>query len=237
MEITSEIMGSAANFIIANPSLSLVMGLCVAFAISALVHKRRALKYEREYHAVCYEPQEQNARREWYKQNAITDEDNQIAAVSDYHGFKCKRIFNREEAEVFYIIKDILLRDATFARWHVHGQVSLGEIIRTDVRDAGNSRATRAYRSINSKRVDMAVVDNRGMPVAIIEYNGYGHHGDDPERAKKRDQVKVIVAKKAGIKLIELLPEMDRRTKEQLILKAFAEYQMKRRSFENAKPL
>jgi len=107
-------------------------------------------------------------------------------------------------------------------------QVSLGEIIKTDIVDTRSYKADRAYRCINSKRVDMVVIDYYGIPAAIVEYNGGGHHGDDPERTRKRGRVKAIAAEKAGIKLVELLPEMDGRKKRQLLFDAFMEYQTKK---------
>jgi Protein of unknown function (DUF2726) len=213
---------------VGDPALLFVVALYIAFAISTGVYKRRALKYERAYREIYYELEKRNVRRKLYRQNSIADEDNQIAVASDYDGFRWKRIFNREEAQIFYLVKDIL-RGSTFTGWHVHGQVSLGEIIKTNILDAGSDKAHRAYRSINSKRADMVVTDNCGIPAAIIEYYGDGHYGDDPERARKRDRVKAIAAEKADIKLVELLPEMDEQTKRQLLFQAFVEYQVKKK--------
>ena len=210
-----------------NLAALFVVALCIAFAISTSVYKRRALKYERECRAIYYEMGKRNARRKLYTQNSIADEANQLAAVSNYDGFRWKRIFNREEAQIFYIVKDIL-RDSAFAGWHVHGQVSLGEIINTDILDAGSDKADRAYRSINSKRVDMVVTDHCGIPAAIIEYNGGDHYGDDPERTRKRDRVKGIAAERADIKFVELLSAMDEQTKRQVLFKALKEYQIKK---------
>jgi hypothetical protein len=107
-----------------NPA-AFVTILCMAFAISTIVYKRRALKYERGYRAICWELEKWNAGRKSSKHHSIADEDNQIAAVSEYNGFRWKKIFNREEAQVFYLVKEIL-RESAFAGWHVHGQVSLG---------------------------------------------------------------------------------------------------------------
>jgi len=211
-----------------NPAVLFATALPIAFAISTIVYRRRALKYESSYRMMRYELEKQNARRNWSKQNSIVDQDNQIAAVSEYDGFIWKKIFNSEEAQVFYLVKAIL-GESAFAGWHVHGQVCLGEIIKTDRVDAGSYKADRAYRSINSKRADMVVTDNDGIPVAIVEYNGGGHQGDDPEGTRKRALVKVIAAKKAGIKLVELLPEMDRWTKRQVLFKAFMEYKIEKR--------
>jgi len=108
-----------------NLAVLFVTIVCMAFAISTIIYKRRALKYERGYRAICCELEKWNARRKSSKQNSILDEDNQIAAVSEYNGFVWKKIFNREEAQVFYIIKGILMESA-FAGWHVHGSGELG---------------------------------------------------------------------------------------------------------------
>jgi hypothetical protein len=199
--------------------------LCAILARSVRIYKKKAEYYEPHYHYICEQLQEQKQKSAWYKQNAITDEDNQIEAVSEYDDFVCMKIFNKEETKVFYLVKDILKRPE-FNNWHVHGQVCLGQIIKTDRSDNGDYHADRAHKSINSKRADMVVTDNFGFPVAIIEYFGTGHWGTDKAKTAKRDEVKRIVAEKAGINLIELLPdyEMDEEHKYGLIISAFLKH-------------
>ena len=57
-------------------------------------------------------------------------------------------------------------------------QVSLGEIL---------SAKGEAYRAINSKRVDMIIIDARGYPKVAIEIQGSGHYQGD---ALQNDAIK-----------------------------------------------
>ena len=137
-------------------------------------------------------------------ENAISNEDNQLAAVAQYDGFYAQPIFNKSEARLFYLIKDALLR-LGLKDWHVHGQVSLGEILKTG---ANTWNANRAFQSINSKRADMLIADNFGSPIAVFEYQGEGHQGNDAIKTEKRDEIKRTAITKAGILFIEIFPSM-----------------------------
>lgn len=78
-------------------------------------------------------------------------------------------------------------------RHRVFAQVNLGEILRS------NDEA--AFRSINSKRVDILVVDSGGWPVLAIEYQGKGHHQGT---AAARDAVKKEALRRAGVGYLEI---------------------------------
>lgn len=79
--------------------------------------------------------------------------------------------------------------------WRVAPQVCLGEVLKA-------SDAT-AFSMVNSKRVDMLIVDGAGMPKAAIEYQGAGHHQGS---AAARDAVKREALRRAGVAYIEVLP-------------------------------
>jgi hypothetical protein len=100
---------------------------------------------------------EQNARRERSKQNAITDEGDQVAAISNYDGFIRRRIFPPRGSAGVCVVRDVL-RGSAFPGWRIDGQVSSGGITKGDVADAGNDRAEKAHRSINSKRADSQAI-------------------------------------------------------------------------------
>jgi hypothetical protein len=63
---------------------------------------------------------------------------------------------------------------------------------------------SRAYSTINSKRVDMLVITNSGDPIAAIEYQGSGHYQGS---APARDAVKKEALRRAGVAYIEITPE------------------------------
>jgi len=75
-------------------------------------------------------------------------------------------------------------------------QVSLGEIVR--------SKNSIAYRAINSKRVDMLIIDCYGNPICTIEYQGSGHEQGNWEI---RDEIKRLALESANINHIEINPD------------------------------
>ncbi len=98
---------------------------------------------------------------------------------------------NVGEYKVFKTVEDILKHNPSGCR--VMAQVSLGEILSCD----GD-----VYWTINSKRVDVLVIDPRGMPVLAIEIQGSGHYQGN---APMRDAVKKEALRKAGVKWLEIL--------------------------------
>lgn len=100
--------------------------------------------------------------------------------------FTIQPLLNRSEARVFKELDRIVI-DCNPA-WHVMAQVSLGEILR--------SRDSDAYSCINSKRVDLLLVDSDCKPRHAIEYQGGAHHQG---AAAARDAVKREALRRAGI--------------------------------------
>ena len=75
-------------------------------------------------------------------------------------------------------------------------QVSVGEFLASDDTDA--------FRCINSKRVDFALMDANFQVRHVFEYQGKGHH-QDGGGAAARDAVKKEAVRKAGIGYHEVL--------------------------------
>jgi hypothetical protein len=99
--------------------------------------------------------------------------------------------------------------------WQVMAQVSLGEILRCE--DA------EAFRCINSKRVDLLIVDADCNPLHAIEYQGGGHFKGAHATAA-RDAVKKEALRRANIGYDEVVagnhtPAELRRVVEKLIQK------------------
>lgn len=100
--------------------------------------------------------------------------------------FAIQPLLNKGETRLFKELDRIVL--ACNPDWQVMAQVSLGEVLR--------SVDPAAYSCINSKRVDLLLVDENCMPRHAIEYQGHGHHQGT---AAARDAVKKEALRRAGI--------------------------------------
>lgn len=100
--------------------------------------------------------------------------------------FTIQPLLNKSEVRVFKEL-DRYVTDLN-PNWQVMAQVSLGEIL--------HSKDAEAYRCINSKRVDLLIVDGACQPRHAIEYQGAGHHQGT---AAARDAVKREALRRAGI--------------------------------------
>jgi len=98
---------------------------------------------------------------------------------------------NSSEYAVFRIVE----KEVAAARkgHRVFAQTSLGEVL--------HSNDSKAFRCINSKRVDILVIDREGYPVFAVEYQGSGHYQGD---APARDAVKKEALRKAGVGYLEV---------------------------------
>jgi len=100
--------------------------------------------------------------------------------------FTTRPVLNRGEARVFRELDRMVI--GRNPAWQVMAQVSLGEILSCKDREA--------YRCINSKRVDLLLMDGDCQPRHAIEYRGRGHH---QSAAAARDAVKKEALRRAGI--------------------------------------
>lgn len=100
--------------------------------------------------------------------------------------FTVQPLLNRSEARVFNELERAVA--SCNPAWHVMAQVSLGEILR--------SKDVEAYRCVNSKRVDLLLVDADCQPRHAIEYQGGAHHQGT---AAARDAVKKEALRRAGV--------------------------------------
>ena len=107
--------------------------------------------------------------------------------------FQPRPLLNRSESRLFGKLNEIVAEVAP--EWRVMAQVSLGEILAS--KDDG------AYRCVNSKRVDLLLIDHQWRPVHAIEYQGRAHHQG---KAVARDAVKKEALRRAGIGYLEIVP-------------------------------
>jgi hypothetical protein len=129
--------------------------------------------------------------------------------------FKAQPLLNKKEALVFSALDKMVL--AMKPGWQVMAQVSLGEVLSCEDRDA--------YWCINAKRVDFLIVDSDCRPVGAIEYQG-GAHFKGAHATAARDAVKKEALRRAGIGYVEVVagdpPAELRRVVERLVQKASA---------------
>jgi hypothetical protein len=109
--------------------------------------------------------------------------------------FKAQPLLNKSEARLFRAMDKMVIELAP-PGWQVMAQVSLGEILRCDDKNA--------YLCINSKRVDLLIVDADCKPVHAIEYQG-GAHYKGAHATAARDAVKKEALRRAGIGYEEIV--------------------------------
>jgi hypothetical protein len=126
--------------------------------------------------------------------------------------FKAQPLLNKSEARLFKAMDKMVL--GMRPDWQVMAQVSLGEILRCE--------DSKAYACINSKRVDLLIVDEECRPLHAIEYQG-GAHFKGAHATAARDAVKKEALRRAGIGYLEVVsgdtPAELRRVVERLIEK------------------
>ena len=102
--------------------------------------------------------------------------------------FQAKPLANRLEKAAYQTAVDIVQKRR-------RNEQVLGEILQ--------SKDRRAYWAVNSKRVDLLVIDHELRPLAVIEIDGSGH-GLSRDIARINDKIKDIVLAAAGIPLIRI---------------------------------
>ena len=129
---------------------------------------------------------------------SMADPRDQMIAIASVP-FETVPLLNKEEFRLLPLIEAVVRAHGDGHR--VMAQTSLGELIRPsgDFATTGMRRA--AHASINSKRLDFAIVDRRGHMAVAIEYHGSGHyHGT----SFMRDAVKREAIRKAGVPFLEV---------------------------------
>jgi hypothetical protein len=170
-----------------------VVGVLAGVQLEKANAKERRAKWRRRKG-----PGEQKHWREQYREIAYQprgedapDAADQLRTVMKAE-FKPQRLLNKSEARLFRAVDKQVLE----ARpgWQVMAQVSLGEILKCEDKAA--------YACINSKRVDLLIVDDECRPLHAIEYQGGGHHQGT---AAARDAVKKEALRRAGIGYVEVV--------------------------------
>ena len=143
----------------------------------------------------------------------VPDAADQLRTVMNAE-FNAQPLLNKSETKLFMALEKMVAEMTP--GWRLMAQVSLGEVLQ--------SKDYAAYRCINSKRVDMLLVDAECRPLHAIEYQGGAHHKGT---AAARDAVKKEALRRAGIGYVEVVagdhtPGEVRRIIEKLVQKATA---------------
>lgn len=173
----------------ANTAAMLIGLLVAVIAIQVLTRSRRRKwkgrrggkvvqgGFRKEFRAVPLKP----------KENEPPDAAEQLRRVMAAD-FKSRPLLNKGEAAVFKALDAAVV--ARNPGWQVMAQVSLGEFLQSPDKSA--------FFSVNSKRVDFALMDENANVRHALEYQGSGHHLPGGAAAA-RDAVKKEALRKAGI--------------------------------------
>ena len=107
--------------------------------------------------------------------------------------FSARPLLNQGERRLLSVLEKALAEEGS--GWRAMGQVSLGEIL--------SSPNEAAFFAINSKRVDLLIVDADCRPLHAVEMQGKGHHQSNNTAA--RDAVKREALRRAGIGYVEVV--------------------------------
>jgi len=105
--------------------------------------------------------------------------------------YTVRRVLGYEEALVLYKIEQWLRKRNQGER--VFPQGPMGTYLATP--------NEAAHLAVRFKRPDYVIVDRRGMPICVVEYQGGGHYQGD---AVERDQVKQAALANANLPLVEI---------------------------------
>ena len=179
----------------------LFVGALIGIQVERFVGKQRRAEWRRRTGGKVLPLQQPKER--------VPDAADQLRTVMKAD-FKAQPLLNKSEARLFRAVDQQVIE----ARpgWQVMAQVSLGEILRCEDKDA--------YACINSKRVDLLIVDDECRPLHAIEYQG-GAHFKGAHATAARDAVKKEALRRAGIGYVEVVagdtPAELRRVVERLV--------------------
>ncbi|MBB3472582.1 DUF2726 domain-containing protein [Sphingomonas sp. BK345] len=134
-------------------------------------------------------------RREQAQANSVQDTENQLRFIGGTR-LHPKPLLNDGEGRQFWACLDFVRGRGM----KVCPQVNMGEFIGTEWGD----HSGRAFRSFNSKRVDLLICGEDWRPLIAVEHQGKGHFQGD---AEDRDRVKRLALDRAGIGLVETYDE------------------------------
>ena len=184
-------LGSAASDLM--PALPYFVGILVFIFALKLLEAKFGRKRGRWAHR-NRSTWQQGRFQPKHERPAVIDAADQLRTVMRAD-FKAQPLLNKSEARLFKAL-DRLVIELAPPGWQVMAQVNLGEILRCEDK--------LAFGCINSKRVDLLIVDADCNPRSAIEYQGGGHFKGAHATAA-RDAVKKEALRRAGIGYEEIV--------------------------------
>ena len=163
----------------------LFVGALAGMMVEQFVSKKKRAQWRRKY------PRPASVRNPMARVDRVLpvpDAADQLRTVMRAD-FKPQALLNKSETRLFKVL-DKMVNEMAPPGWQVMAQVSLGEILRCEDKAA--------FGCINSKRVDLLIVDADCNPLHAIEYQGGGHFKGAHATAA-RDAVKKEALRRAGI--------------------------------------
>lgn len=177
------------------PALAVLAGFLLVLGIVLAAPPRRRTNWYKKHRPKPRAPERGAAEHGWrprpvHGEKPIDAADQlRVVMAAD---FTARPLLNQSEARVFEELCQIVTR--CNPGWRVMAQVCLGEVL--------SSTNAEAFRCINSKRVDMLLIDEGCRPRHAIEYQGNGHYQGT---AAARDAVKKEALRQAGIGYHEVI--------------------------------
>ena len=197
-----QVLGAQMYQLFVNEPVTATFFVFFAIMVGVMLERGRAWLVRREYRnrkpwrskSRTSPPRESLPDLTLIRGRDASPEDVAVQQLKDVMGarFARRALLNHKEMRVFSALERILAEAAV--EWRLMAQVSLGEILW--------SRDRQAFLAVNSKRVDLLLVDADGTPLRAIEYQGEGHHRGT---SAARDAVKKEALRRAGIGYIEVV--------------------------------
>ena len=181
-----------------------IVGFCLG-VLAATYKKRPAFASAWKKPELALNPEAQPPSIE--RPPSLGDPATQLRHVMAASFYK-KKVMSKEEYRVFKVVETEVRSMGKGFR--VLSQTSLGEIIGSDDQ--------KAFNSINSKRVDILIMNAFGEPIAAFEHQGGGHHQGS---AAARDAIKREALRRAGVHFIEVLDDHSPAEIAQLVRRIF----------------
>lgn len=155
---------------------------------------------EKQIHLGQEKHLESQKRKERYGVNDISNPDNQLKFIEGGNYYRQRPITEEATDHVFTPLMH-KIKERADGQYVLLAEVVLGAFIKTKS-DTFESEwhSDKAFASYRAKRPDFLIIDNYGVAILAIEYDGTGHKNN--EKAEKEREVKAQVLEQVGIPLI-----------------------------------